>query len=461
VSSYLLAGSGLTRVSVVSLLMSSSFGLNAIFYAAWLGYAIGLWALGIQLAWSIGFLLLSRYATKVKSHRSLHHLLGDDFGKVTRLVAGVCSLVGMMYMIGWETEIARRTIGTLLTAGPAQTPPEAAASAGLLAIGVVVACLLYTVLGGLKGNALADKVLNATKVVCLLVIVAVLGRAASATPGFSWSGALFSSRDSFFTYMGWFGLATNLVFNLSWQFVDASSWQSVIAGSSSKPTDARDNLVASAVAIFVMPGLIGTLFGIVLHGTENITADNIVARASMIGAATVPVLSVVCAVMIIASVMSLLDGMFLASAFTLIVDIRHPSQSLMELEDTPLKAEVLLTKARLAIAVIATVAAIGVHKLMSLLGVSVFDFVYILIITQISLLGPILVALKRKRNGPVAMWLPILVAIVAGFSSAWVGTHGGDQRWADAAGSVSALSSVALAFALSRNAKATTERSAL
>jgi uncharacterized sodium:solute symporter family permease YidK len=45
---YLLAGGGLSRPSLISLLLSASFGLNALFYAAWLGYAIGMWALIIR-----------------------------------------------------------------------------------------------------------------------------------------------------------------------------------------------------------------------------------------------------------------------------------------------------------------------------------------------------------------------------------------------------------------------------
>jgi len=113
-SSYLLAGGSLGRTSVLNLLVSSSFGLNALFYAAWLGYSIGLYALLIQVSWSASFFLLAKYAHTIRSHKSMHHLLGHDFGSGTRVVAGLFSLTGMMYFIGWETEIARQTFGGLL-----------------------------------------------------------------------------------------------------------------------------------------------------------------------------------------------------------------------------------------------------------------------------------------------------------------------------------------------------------
>lgn len=450
VSSYLLAGGSLGRVSVLSLLMSSSFGLNSLFYAAWLGYSIGIWALLVQAAWSVSFFLLAKYAGRIRSHKSMHHLLGSDFGPVTRVVAGLCSLIGMMYLIGWEVEITRLTFDNVLGADAVASDNRAATISGVIAAGTVAACLLYTVLGGLRGNALADKALNMAKLLCVLAIIFVLCIVANSSPEFSLASALFPSRNALMINMGLFGFATNIVFNLAWQFVDASSWQSIIAGRQAQENDARKNLIASGLAIFVIPGIIGTVLGVVAHGFSDVTGDNIIARASLVATSISPIMAIVAAIMIVACVMSLLDGMFLACAFTLVVDIVYPKRSLESLEDTPLRAEFILVWTRVALVAIALVSALGVHWLMELLQVSVFQFVYVVIITQLGLLGPILIGLKGSRVPRVSMSIAIVLAVTVGFACAWQGTHGWNPHWSDAAGTITAFVSVVLALVLSR-----------
>ena len=105
VTDFLLAGRKLKSHSIVSLLLSSSFGLNAIFYAAWLGYAIGMWALLIQAAWSISFFLLIPASKQFTNIASLHDFLGQQFGSKTKLLSALCSIVGIMYFVAWEVSI--------------------------------------------------------------------------------------------------------------------------------------------------------------------------------------------------------------------------------------------------------------------------------------------------------------------------------------------------------------------
>jgi hypothetical protein len=45
IETYLLAGGSLKRVSIVSLLLSASFGLSSLFYQVWLGFTVGAWGL--------------------------------------------------------------------------------------------------------------------------------------------------------------------------------------------------------------------------------------------------------------------------------------------------------------------------------------------------------------------------------------------------------------------------------
>jgi Na+/proline symporter len=90
IADFLLAGRQLSTSDIVNLLLSSSFGLNAIFYATWLGYSIGAWALLIQCAWSISFFLLIPVARHFNTATSLHDFLGQQFGNLTKLLAALC-----------------------------------------------------------------------------------------------------------------------------------------------------------------------------------------------------------------------------------------------------------------------------------------------------------------------------------------------------------------------------------
>lgn len=448
-SSYLLASGSLGKASVVSLLVSSSFGLNSLLYAAWLGYAIGVYALVVQASWSLSFFLLARYAAEIRRHKSMHHFLGHDFGPPTRVVAGLCSVAGMMYFIGWEAEIARQTFADLIAKG--HTVSTATMRSGdIIASGTIVACLLYTVLGGLRGNALADKALNLAKVLCAVLALGVLGFLALRTPLYSFKSALLPSRAELIAGLGIFGFVTNVIFNLSWQFVDASTWQSIIAGRQVAATDARDNVRASGIAIFFIPNVLATLLGVFLHGAATgITGDNIISRATLLATTLSPLMAIVASVMIVACVMSLLDGMFLACAFTLIVDIVFPTRTLDDLDEEPIRAEAILVAIRVALVAIAAVAAWGVHYLVGRLQLTVFQFVYVVVITQLGLLGPILIGLIRRRRARVPMWIPIVLSVLVGLFLAWKGTHGWNPRWADAAGTITAGLSVVTALLLS------------
>jgi Na+/proline symporter len=174
IEGYLLAGASLGRPSVVSLLLSSSFGLNALLYAVWLGYSIGAWALVIQAGWALSFILIAPYSPKIHAHRSLHDLLGTRFDAPTRVIAGICSLVGMMYLMGWEVGIGNATLRGFLQFDGSMTVSETLAGAPWLAGGIVLGCLLYTVLGGLRGNASADKFMNLTKIFIVVGIMMFL-----------------------------------------------------------------------------------------------------------------------------------------------------------------------------------------------------------------------------------------------------------------------------------------------
>src|SRR5205809_1064384 len=74
----------------------------------------------------------------------------------------------------------------------------------------------------------------------------------------------------------WWGLITNILFSLVWQFVDMSAWESL---ASTKGThDSRSALIQSALWVFVFPGLAGTILGMYLRGLPKLASDDLVPR---------------------------------------------------------------------------------------------------------------------------------------------------------------------------------------
>ena len=67
---FFLGGRKISFWKVAHLLTSSSFGINAIFYATWLGYLMGMWGMILQAVWCLSFLLFSHFLTLSPSQRS-------------------------------------------------------------------------------------------------------------------------------------------------------------------------------------------------------------------------------------------------------------------------------------------------------------------------------------------------------------------------------------------------------
>jgi hypothetical protein len=451
---YLLAGASLGRASVVSLLLSSSFGLNALFYQVWLGYTVGAWGLVAQGAWALSFVLLAPYTATIRSQRSLHGLLGHRFGAATRVVAGACSIVGIMYLLGWEAGVGKYMFAGLLGSAGGFTPDHASAGAAWLTVGVVLGCLLYTVLGGLRGNASADLLLNALKLVAVFALTVLLLTRDGAPAGPSFWAAMLPSVEKMKSDLGWWGLLTNIAFSLAWQFVDTSTWQSVIAGAHKDPKDSSRNLRWSAVSIFIAPGIIGTILGVSLAGSPDINPENILARAVALAPAYDGIVLFMAFVTLVACVMSLIDGLLLAAAYALVVDILHPRKSLSELDAEPSKAERLVAFVRVVLLAIGMTAVWGVQLLLAALEVSLFDFLYIVIITQLALIGPVLAALLLSTRAVRApMWLPILLALIVGFGSVAAGTAFTAKWLIDGAGTFTILTSCAVTLVSVRPAQ--------
>jgi Na+/proline symporter len=452
IENFLLGGRSLGKMSIVNLLLSSSFGVNALFYAVWLGYTVGIWGLVIQGAWALSFVLLTPYSDRIRSGNSLHDFLGKKFGLATKIVAAFCSLIGIMYLIGWEVGIGETSLNLFLTSSNEMSTEQASSSTNLLIIGIVLGALVYTIVGGLKGNAAVDKLLNLLKIVVIILLTFFLLERFFSLENISFSKAMFPSLQTMKENLGVWGLITNLIFNLSWQFVDNSSWQSIIAGAETNKKETTRNLRLSGLLIFLTVGLLGTMVGVALANTPEITPDNILTQAVQLLPDHKTLLTLGMFIMITACIMSLLDGLFLASALTLVMDIFQTNKnSIWNQENVSSKKKLIFV--RLALILIAFIAVWGVKLIFQITGANLFDFVYIVIITQLALFGPVLIGLATNRISNKNMWFSLIGGLIVGFGSIAVGTINEVKFLLDGAGTFTLVASLILALIISKPKK--------
>lgn len=421
---------------LLQLLLSSSFSLNAVFYALWLGYHIGAWALLIQLAWGVGYLLVMRFNQKIRNSDGLHQFLNPTFGRSAVRMAAVCSLLGIMFMIGWEFDIARGAFAGLFQSAP----DNAARASGTAVAGLVVAIgVMYSVAAGLRGNARVDLFLNAIKVLGLLFLCWSLLKK-------------LPSLESWFPNvverLGWLGLATTLLFNLAWQFVDSSSWMSLVGTKNDKDNRLNYDLKAAAIVTFFVPGVLGALLGMALMPETSVNQGNIFLFATVGSGTPTATEGFLTAIIIAACMLSLLDGLFLAAAGIVAVDLPAAGAAAERLDADGDTAERNLTLSRVALIAI-SIAAIGMLEAYKIIAQDkLFDFVFVVVIPQLALLGPVLAAfggrVQRFRHGGL---IALLAGTLTGFVAAWFGTHGGPTPLLDAAGTISGAISCICAFA--------------
>jgi hypothetical protein len=152
--------------------------------------------------------------------------------------------------------------------------------------------------------------------------------------------------------------------------------------------------------------------------------------------------------LIASCIMSLLDGLFLSSTFTLTMDLFAPTKDTMAGERVP--SGRTLPAVRLSLIAIAVCATWGIKFVFKITGANLFDFVYIVIITQLALFGPVIMALASKTTTWGPMWLPIIAGLAIGFGSIAIGTVSHQQVLVDGAGAFTLVISFALAYLISK-----------
>jgi Na+/proline symporter len=437
---FALANQTLGRRNVMQLLLSTSFSLNGMLYQIWLGYSIGLWALVVQGVWALSYYWLGKHVNQVRSAPSLHAFLGHNFGQQTRTIAALCSIVGFAIIVGWEFSVARATFGGLLN----QTGQVPQSLLLLFIFAVVLVCVLYTSIGGLGGDVFANTLQNAVKAAVFVIMITLLFNSEGIV------GRLFPPFSRVVAELGIFGLITNLAFSAVWQFVDMSTWQSVIASKNRlADDDARLSLRDSGIAVFIAPGFIGTLLGALVVSQQTIDSDNIMIKlVGNLPTADNPVLVFAIFFALIVTVMSMVDGVLLAAAYSTICDILYRNTSIESLDASPAAGRIL-GLFRLTILIIAITGVFAVTSLVDA-GISLFNVTYVLIITQLALAGPIFVALVTKRRADDRMMFAIIAGLVVGFTSFGSGATFGIGWLVTGAGFFTIIASCVTAGAFAR-----------
>lgn len=426
---YFLGNRSIKTRQVTNLLISTSFGANAILYAAWLGYAMGIWAIVIQIAWCLSFILLSKFSNQIYKYTSLHDFLGVKFGNVVRIISAICSALGLLYFMGWEIAIAQSGLESLAFNN---------VNWNLIVGTFILIAIVYTFINGRKLVSVIDTILNALKFIILIIIVIALGINLGSSGDLSFNLIIPSFSESV-AVLGILGFVTNLVFNLSWQFVDNSSWQTISSNSSEDKHGTKKSLFGASGGVFLTVAFLGTFLGAFLRVRTGLDSDNILGAVSLgMSSNLANITNFSVAALLLLSMISLVDNSTLSVAQSIISDIGLFKKNL---ENNKYKLNIV----RVITIVLGLIAAWGVRVFIDFLGGSIFDFVYVFIILQLSLLGPILVGFISKKSNSKYIWVSIVLPLIIGFSLSIIGTITGMTELVDVAGTASAISSIIFA----------------
>lgn len=416
---FFIASRSLKPSLVTSLLLSASFSLNGMLYQIYLGYKIGWWALLPQGFWAISFLLLARYASRISSSAGLHSFLGSTFSPSTRTLAAICSVVGLSLQVGWEYSIAKSAFFGL-------TEPPLSEAANYLVVGAIfAAATIYTMVGGLRSNSITDFVQNALKIGCFVVLGFLAYGAVRTDHGTApWELAPPGAMIAELTITG---LIANLAFSLAWQFADMSTWQTAVAArTEGAARNTSSALRWAGVWVFIAPGLIGTLIGIVMSGQSGLDSNSILPALLRSISSGGPIVIILLAVALVAAVMSFVDGVVLAIGYTAVTDLlfrKTVDHYQLLVEPTPEQAErpgyqralaTVMASSRIAL-VGAVILGTVFLDFLSRQGISLFDQVYVVTVAQLSLVGASVQGLRGWHGLPHAGVQSIMAGLLLGF----------------------------------------------
>jgi hypothetical protein len=389
IRSFFWADGNMKAYEGIHLFLSTSFSLNGVLYFMWLGYSIGIAASIIQLLWCISFILLARYTKRIEKlseHGTMHGVIGSAYGLSAEKWAAIASLIGFVLQIGWELIIGATIFMTAL--------PQSSWVQGALIVVLAVVAGLYTMFGGLRGNARANELQNYLSIIVLFGLLGWLFFHAPSGSAMAWDSG---SWGRLVTSLGVGGLITNAVFSLVWQFVDMSAWQNVVATTKGGEGATKKTLYGSAVAVFIFPGLIATMLGMYLRGMSDLTSDNILTTLLQMFS-THPIALLVVGAGLAAAMLSTVDGFLLSSAQAVVWDLTHRGIVQKILGGSEAEQGFILKRTRFWIGVLALIGGGLIYAVTVLFKVSIFDLVYMVTIAQVILFPVVLAALYGKGS---------------------------------------------------------------
>jgi hypothetical protein len=447
---FFLASQSLRPSLITSLLISGSFSLNGMLYQIYLGYKIGAWALLTQLAWATSFFLLAKFAPQITNSKGLHNFLGSVFSPATRRVAALCSIIGLGLQIGWEFGVAKTAFAGLAS------PPLPSITIELIVFTILAITTFYTLIGGLRSNSWSDLIQNLTKGACFALLGILLFNAGGMLYNFSWVAvAVVPPFSKAVAELMLTGLIANICFSVVWQFVDMSTWQTAIA--TEHDDGSERSLKAAGVWVFIAPGVLGTVIGLGLTGQAGLDSNSVL-PALIQSISPGPVLISLLTLAIATTVMSFVDGIMLAIGFTLISDLlfiksvdRHdlltvPSAEVANDPTYQRAASSVLGWTRVCLIIVTASATYGLALVASVFKISPFDLVYIVIISQLALFGPVLCGLLKRRPRTGAGPSAILVSLVSGYALAIYGAANAIPDLVNGASLVTLGTSIVIAF---------------
>ena len=424
---------------VVELLVSTSFGANSILYAVWLGYLMGMWAMLIHSAWCLSFCFLAFFSKRIYTHTSIHDFLSCHFGPSVKRVSAICSCVGLLYFTGWEVAVTKSNLEVFSI----QFFLGETWIWSLLLIAVVCVALLYTIIGGQQANGWVNAVVNRIRFILLgIIVLGILNvLCAGKQPILN---MLLPRFGVAIKNLGVAGLVTNIFINLSWQFVDNSSWQILSSGRMSRADDTCKSLKRTALIVLIVYAA-ETFLGAALRGVSGLNSENILSGIIyIIGKKGAMLIAVTTVILLLLSLMSLVDGMSLSVAHTIMVDLNFLNNT------NRLRRHKLpgIQTARMVTLLLGILAAWGVQYILGSIGKNVFDFVYIFTVAQLSLIGPILIGLVLRPQCVFNMWIGIVVSLIIGIALNVYSNLSGILWIGDMAGATTAMSSLGIGLLL-------------
>ena len=422
-------------------------------YQVYLGYKIGIWALIPQLAWSASYFLLAMFSAQISVTNGLHSFLGAKYSNQTRMVAAVLSIVGLGLQIGWEYNVTKSAMSGLT---PSELPPI---TLGTLVLTIFAIGTFYTLMGGLRSNLWTDLLQNVLKSACFLLLCVLL---LAVVPEFDYRNT-FRPFSAVVAELGLIGFTANVAFSLAWQFVDLSTWQAAIA-TESGINKAKGALQSAGLWVFVAPGILGTVMGIGLSGYADLTSDTVLpALVKLVGGQ--PWIIFILTVAIATCAMSFVDTMMLGIGLTAVTDLMFRSKvdqyNLLQASEVADRAHRqgvanIIGWARLTLLGTAVMGTFVIGWISDWLGISLFDLVYVVVVSQLSMFGSVMIGLLNRRPTQYSGILATLSALVAGYGLSIYGGVIGNSDMVNGAPLLSLILSFAVAWSCSTKAARST-----